>query len=150
MNFFKILLLGSVVSAAPQYFGPGDGARYEITPYLVSDGQPCQKPMYKQVTTGVECGKRNCSMSRSDQQTYTVGWNIVLNQRYAKKAAIWFISGEFDVSEATSTGQVATCSGGWGETVCVWWRTSYTGNLVQNWKQQVGHEDTAERDGDEY
>ncbi|KAI1172802.1 hypothetical protein F4777DRAFT_581564 [Nemania sp. FL0916] len=141
MKTFGVLLamLPAALSAPQGAFGPPP----VIHPTkLVGDGNPHQWYKYKQVTGNVDCGDGDCSSATSKTTTYSLNWGASLK---GKNSWAGF---DFGVSISESTGQVETCSGGKGDTVCVYWRQAYTAYSVQDYK--VGTDGNLVKDGDRY
>ncbi|KAI5365104.1 hypothetical protein Slin14017_G049940 [Septoria linicola] len=92
---------------------------------LVGDGSPHQNYQYKQLTDPLDCDpERGCEIAATEVEGTSFGWS-------AGASVDGWISGGFEVSEYTESGQVANCYGEAGDTICVWWRAGYTSYTVQ-------------------
>ncbi|KZF19049.1 hypothetical protein L228DRAFT_271675 [Xylona heveae TC161] len=94
----------------------------------VGDGNPHQNYFDKQLSQNINCGAApGCSIGQSNSISYTLGWNAgaIIDE---------WITGGFDVSVSWTTGNVQTCDGSSGETVCLWYNTAFTAYTVQNYK----------------
>ncbi|KAF7548808.1 hypothetical protein G7Z17_g6808 [Cylindrodendrum hubeiense] len=89
---------------------------------------PHQAYFFQQVTSNHQCGNEGCEISKSETEGHTVGF-------HADASAGGWISAGFDVSEYVESGEVQTCYGEAGDTICVFWRaanTMYTVNIQSN------------------
>ncbi|KAF4994522.1 hypothetical protein FGRMN_5731 [Fusarium graminum] len=92
----------------------------------VGDGDPHQNYFHKQLSEVMSCGSANsCSVSDSQSKSFTIGWTATANP------AEW-ISGGFSVTLSWTTGNSYSCSGGAGESVCIWYKTAHTAYTVRN------------------
>ncbi|KAH7127871.1 hypothetical protein B0J13DRAFT_453966 [Dactylonectria estremocensis] len=89
---------------------------------------PHQLYFFQQMTSNHQCGTEGCEISKSDVQGQTVSV-------HADVSAGGWISAGFEVSQYEESGEVQTCYGEAGDTICVFWRTAntiYTANIQSN------------------
>ncbi|KAH7129219.1 hypothetical protein EDB81DRAFT_661255 [Dactylonectria macrodidyma] len=93
---------------------------------LVGDGNPHQNFWHKQLSETISCSNaQSCSVGSLQSKSYTIGWS-------ADASAAGWLSGGFSVSTSWTTGNTYTCTGGPGETLCIWYNTAHTAYTVQN------------------
>ncbi|KAF5011964.1 hypothetical protein FDECE_1970 [Fusarium decemcellulare] len=96
---------------------------------LVGNGDPHQNYYHKQLSETISCSNAvSCSVGQTETTSFSIGFSVSLGD--GPKGG--WISGGFDVSKSWSTGNTYTCTGGPGETVCIWYNTAHTAYTVQD------------------
>ncbi|KAH7263722.1 hypothetical protein BKA59DRAFT_449915 [Fusarium tricinctum] len=121
---FLTVGLASLANARPQGIGTGSNACppgcATFTTSEDSNPDPHQLYHFQQMTNNHQCGKNGgCEISKSEVEGETVSLS-------ASISGDGWISAGFEVSKYTESGEVQTCYGEPGDTICVFWRTANT------------------------
>ncbi|KAF4544808.1 uncharacterized protein LTHEOB_5817 [Lasiodiplodia theobromae] len=126
MHWTLILMILRIGSATAMAIGRQDGAMGNDTLSKLGNGSPRDVVYHEQVTDTLQCDPFNeCSIANEEEQTIQVSFSasIIPAQR---------IDAGFSVAKSWSTGVSHECSGGPGDTVCLWARTPYVEYEVHN------------------
>ncbi|KAH7263798.1 hypothetical protein BKA59DRAFT_490108 [Fusarium tricinctum] len=95
---------------------------------LVGNGDPHQNYFHKQLSETINCGNaQSCSVGQSQTESFSIGFTLS-----AGGGGDNWISGGFSVTKSWTTGNSYTCSGGPGETICIWYNIAHTAYTVQD------------------
>ncbi|KAM0326761.1 hypothetical protein ACHAQA_006635 [Verticillium albo-atrum] len=132
--FTSAIALAGVVSAIPHpqnYVSNGQcpaGCDSITTEHENPD--PHQVYFFEQMTKPHNCaGNPGCEISKSEVEGITVSLSASVS------GAGWITAG-FEVSEYEESGEVQTCYGDPGDTICVFWRTANTMYTVNSQSNQ--------------
>ncbi|KAM0712360.1 hypothetical protein Q7P37_011455 [Cladosporium fusiforme] len=113
---------------------------------LVDDGSPKQWIYEVQLTRGLRCTDAECSISREEVKSREISASFSID------GGSW-ISGDFSVTESTSTGETNSCPADSDrDRVCIWDEVDHTEYTVQDWKTEQTASSCSNwiKDGDEY
>ncbi|PWY75429.1 hypothetical protein BO70DRAFT_253382, partial [Aspergillus heteromorphus CBS 117.55] len=104
----------------------------KINTTLVGDGNPHQNYLNKQLSPNTNCTTTPCTLPSASPNSPS--YSTTINWTSSATAAHW-TSGGFPVTQSWTTppsGNNHSCSGGAGDTVCLWYSTAHTAYTVQN------------------